>query len=135
MDNFDQIQKMLDCKIWAVVGATDNEEKFGYKILKMMRKAGYKVFAVNPGVDQILGEKCYSSLKDLPVKPDAVDFVVPPKIGEGIVAECAELGINNVWLQPGANADNVVEAAKSKDLNVIYKSCIMVEIRKRDPYA
>lgn len=135
MDSFEQIQKMLDCKVWAVVGATDNEEKFGFKILKMMRKAGYTVFAVNPGVEKILGEKCYPSLTELPTKPDAVDLVVPPKVGEEIVAECASLGIKNVWLQPGANAENVVAAAITKDLNVIHKACVMVEIRKREPYA
>jgi uncharacterized protein len=135
MDTFARIQKMLDCKVWAVVGASDNEDKYGFKILKMMRKAGYKVFAVNPGVEMILGEKCYASLKDLPTKPDAVDFVVPPKVGEQIVAECAELGIKNIWLQPGANADSVVAAATAKELNVIHQSCVMVEIRKMDPYA
>jgi uncharacterized protein len=134
MDTTDQIRAMLDLKVWAVLGATDNEDKFGYKIFKLLKKAGYKVFPVNPGLESVLGEKCFPSLSALPVKPDAVNFVVPPKVGEPIIAECAALGIRNVWLQPGANADNVVNAAKKEDLNVIHKSCILVELRKQDPY-
>ena len=134
MDTTDQIQSMLELKVWAVIGATDNEDKFGYKIFKMLKKAGYKVFPVNPGLEVVSGEKCFPSLSELPVRPDAVNFVVPPKVGEPIIAECAALGIRNVWLQPGANGDNVVNAAKKEDLNVIHKSCIMVELRKQNPY-
>ena len=134
MDTTDQIHAMLSLKVWAVVGATDNKEKFGYKVFNLLKKAGYRVFPVNPGLDSVLGEKCYPSLTALPVKPDAVNFVVPPKVGEPIIAECVALGIKNVWLQPGANGDNVVNAAKKEELNVIHKSCILVEVRKQDPY-
>ena len=134
MDTTDQIHSMLNLKVWAVLGATDNKDKFGYKIFKILKDAGYKVYPVNPGVDSILGDKCYPTLSALPVKPDAVNFVVPPKVGEPIIAECVALGIKNVWLQPGANGDNVVNAAKQAELNVIHKSCILVELRKQDPY-
>ena len=126
-----EVNTMLDLKNWAVVGATDNKEKFGYKIFKVMKEAGYNVFPVNPGISKILGIKCYATLKDLPVKPDAVDFVVPPKVGEQVLRECAELGIQNVWLQPGANADSVVALAKELGLTVVSTQCVMVEIRKR----
>lgn len=130
MDTSEQIQAMLDQKVWAVVGATDNEDKFGYKIFKMLKKAGYRVFPINPGLRSVMGETCYPSLTALPEKPDAVNFVVPPKVGEKIVAECAELAIKDIWLQPGANGDNVVNAAKKAGLNVIHQSCILVEARR-----
>jgi predicted CoA-binding protein len=134
MDTTDQIHSMLALKVWAVIGATDNKEKFGYKVFSLLNKAGYRVFPVNPGLDSVSGEKSYPSLTALPVKPDAVNFVVPPKVGEPIIAECAALGIKNVWLQPGANGDNVVDAAKKAGINVVHKSCILVEVRKQDPY-
>lgn len=134
MDTTDQIQAMLQEKVWAVLGATDNESKFGHKIFKLLKKAGYQVYPVNPGLETVLGEKCYPSLSALPVKPDAVNFVVPPQVGEPIIAECAALGIKNVWLQPGANGENVVAAARKAELNVISRSCILVEVHKRDPY-
>lgn len=120
---------MLQLKNWAVVGATDNTEKFGYKIFRALKAAGYHVYPVNPGITEILGDKCYPALKDLPVLPEVVNVVVPPKIGEQIMHDCFELGIKNVWLQPGANAASVVETAKSLGLNVVDQNCILVELR------
>ncbi len=126
------IEKMLQLKTWAVVGATDNKEKFGYKIFKVMLEAGLQVYPVNTGVQEILGQKCYPTLKDLPVKPEAVDLVVPPRVGEQIVRECAELGITNVWLQPGADTQPVVNLTKELGLTVVDHACIMVELRNKE---
>ena len=123
---------MLNLKTWAVVGATDNKEKFGYKIFKVMLDAGLEVYPINPGVSEILGQKCYPALKDLPKKPDAVDVVVPAKVGETIMRECAELGIQNVWLQPGADAKQVIQVAEELGLTVVHHACIMVELRKKE---
>ncbi|MDF2570581.1 MAG: yccU [Sporomusa sp.] len=123
------VEAMLKMKNWAVVGATDNTEKFGYKIYKSLKEAGYDVYPVNPGVNEVLGDKCYPALKDLPVVPDVVNVVVPAKVGEQIMRNCAELGIKNVWLQPGANAASVVQLAKSFDLNVVDQSCVLVDLR------
>lgn len=133
MDESGKIKAMLGQKVWAVVGATDNPEKFGCKIYKLLKKAGYKVFPVNPGLQTVLGDPCYPTLAALPQKPDAVNFVVPPKAGEVVVGECAELGIGDVWLQPGANAETVVNAANRAGLNVISHSCILVEVRRANP--
>lgn len=125
------IDTILQLKSWAVVGATDNKEKFGYKIYKCMKDAGYTVYPVNPGVEEIEGDKCYPNLESLPTKPDAVDVVVAPRVGVQIIQQCAQLGINTAWLQPGANGDTVIETAKQLGLDVIHDACIMVEIRQR----
>jgi len=125
------IDNMLKLKTWAVVGATANKEKFGHKIFKVMLKSGLEVYPVNTGIDEILGQKCYATLKDLPVKPDAVDIVVPPRVGEQILRECAELGIQNVWLQPGADTEPVIDLAKELGLTVVDHACIMVELTKK----
>lgn len=122
-------ETMLQMKNWAVVGATDNKDKFGYKIFKALKEAGYNVYPVNPGVSEILGCKCYPALKDLPVVPEVVNVVVPPKVGEQIMNNCAELGIKNVWLQPGSNAASVIEVAKSAGLNVVDQNCVLIELR------
>lgn len=124
-----RIQEMLKLKKWAVVGATNNPEKFGYKIFKALQQAGYDVTPVNPGIEEILGVKCYPSLAMLPHLPEAVDIAVSPKIGEGIIETCAQLGIKNVWLQPGADAENVIQKAEQLSLHVVHHACIMVEIR------
>ena len=131
-EDLNLIKNMLESKTWAVVGATDNKEKFGYKIFKVMLEAGLEVYPINRGVDEILGKKCYPSLKDLPKIPDAVDLVVPPRVGEQILRECAELGIKNVWLQPGADTQPVIDLAKELGLTVVDHACIMVELRNKE---
>lgn len=122
------VTELVNKKNWAVVGANENRDKFGYKIYKFMLNAGYNVYPVNPGLEQVLGHKCYASLRDLPVMPDVVDVVVPPKVGEQIMRECAELGIKHVWLQPGADGEQVVKTAEELGLNVV-RACILVEAR------
>lgn len=125
------INEALAKKTWAVVGATDNKEKFGYKIYKFMKDAGYDVYAVNPGVKEIMGETCFPSLEALPVTPEAVDVVVPPRVGEQVLQQCVQLGINIVWLQPGADAASVVQSGENLGLKVIHDACVMVEIRNQ----
>lgn len=124
-------EKMILEKVWAIVGASDNKEKFGYKIFKFMKSNGFTVYPVNPGVAEIEGQKCYASLKEIPEKPGAVDFVVPPKVGKRILHDCAALGIENIWLQPGADTDDVVAEAVNLGLNVVHNACVMVEVRKK----
>ena len=124
----DVMDAFLRMKKWAVVGATDNEDKFGYKIYKTMKEAGYTVYPVNPGVVAISGDKCYASVSDLPEKPEAVDLVVPPKVGEQVIKELASAGIKHVWLQPGANAESVAKLGRELGLEVIDNGCVMKEI-------
>jgi predicted CoA-binding protein len=121
----DHTEEMLKAKTWAVVGASDNRAKFGYKIYKFMVDHGFDVYPVNPGLKEIDGKTCYASLAVLPVTVEAVDVVVPARIGEQVMKDCAALGIKNVWLQPGADADSVVKVAEELQLTVV-KDCIMV---------
>lgn len=124
------ISNMLQAKTWAVIGASDNKQKFGYKIFKCLVDNGLEVYAVNPGVSELLGQKCYASIKDLPTKPEAVDIVVPPRHGEQIIRECAEAGIKNIWLQPGADSEELIKIGQQLGLNVVHHACIMVELNK-----
>lgn len=121
------IQQVLDQKVWAIIGATHKTDKFGYKIYKHLKNHGYEVYPVNPNIDSIDGDKCYSSLTDLPVVPNVVDFVVPEKVGLAAVDECKVLGIPTVWLQPGADKPAVVKKATEVGLNVI-EDCVLVQL-------
>ena len=122
---------LLQCKNWALVGATSNKSKFGYKILQVMRNNGLHVLPVNPGLQEIEGQPCYASLADLPEAVEAVNVVVPPKVALGILEECQRLNISKVWLQPGADTAEVVEKAKALGLQVVYDACIMIELRHK----
>lgn len=129
MDNMEQVKKeMLSKKVWAVIGATPNTEKFGYKIYKKLKNHGYTVYGVNRKGDDLEGDKLYASLKDLPEKPECIDIVVNPKISKIVLEEIKELGIKYVWFQPGTFDEEVINTAKEAGLNVVYNDCVLVAL-------
>ena len=102
------IDKALSQKSWAVIGVSNNPAKYGNKVYNQLKKAGYSVYAINPGLKNIDGDPCYPSLAALPTVPDAVSVVVPPKITEQIITDCIDLGINRVWMQPGSESEEAI---------------------------
>jgi len=126
------IVEFLDRKnVFAVVGASRNPEKYGHQVYKDLRNAGYRVYPVNPNTNEILGDRCYPSLQALPVKPDVVDLVVPPKITEQVVKTCKKLGIKKVWMQPGSEAETAISFCRENGIDIVHGVCVMVERRRR----
>ncbi|MDR3591253.1 MAG: CoA-binding protein [Negativicutes bacterium] len=126
----DKICTFLQQRVWAVVGASSNPEKFGHQIFALLRRYGYTVYPVNPKETVIDGEKCYAALADLPVLPDAVDVVVPPAVALEVTQQCRQLGIERVWYQPGVANSAVITAAGSLGLDFVHGRCVMVESSK-----
>jgi len=124
------IQEFINQRVWAVVGVSLNPEKFGHKVFRNLRAAGYIVYGVNPGGGEIKGQRLYPSLGDLPEKPAVVDIVVPPKVTEGIVRQCAELGLGRVWMQPGSESEEAIRFCQEMRIEVVHGACAM--IRKRE---
>ncbi|RJS80529.1 CoA-binding protein [Candidatus Bathyarchaeota archaeon] len=117
--------------VFAVIGASRDPKKYGHQVYKDLRKAGYKVYPVNPNADEILGDKCYPSLESLPEKPDVVDIVVPPKITEQIVKTCKKLGIRMIWMQPGSESEAAIRFCEENGMDVVHGVCVMVERASR----
>jgi predicted CoA-binding protein len=117
--------------IFAVAGASRDPEKYGHQVYRDLRNAGYRVYCVNPNADEVLGNKCYPSLEALPVKPDVVDVVVPPKITEQLVKTCKKLGITKVWMQPGSESETAIKFCEENSIDVVHGVCVMVERRSR----
>lgn len=122
------LEEMLEKKVWAVVGASENKGKYGYKIYNRLKSLGYKVYPVNPNYEEINGDKCYVNLMSLPETPDVVNMVVSPKHGMKTVEEAAELGVKYLWLQPGTVNDELLNLAKEKGVETI-QACVLVEAR------
>ncbi len=91
-----------------MVGASTDRSKYGNRIFRDLRQAGYTVYPVNSKGGEIEVLRAYPSLADLPERPQVVDIVVPPKMTEEIVRQCAELGLKRVWMQPGAESEEVI---------------------------
>ena len=120
------IKEFMAQKKIAVVGATNNTEKYGNQIFKNLRARGYEVYAVNPNLEELEGTKCYSAIADIPVKVDVVDFVVPPKVTEVTLQECKRLGLNRIWLQPGSESEAAVAYCHENSLKVVHDVCVML---------
>jgi uncharacterized protein len=113
----------------AVIGATDHPAKYGGIIYRDMKAKGFPVFAVNPNRDTVDGDQCWSTVKDLPEKPTIVVLVVPAKEGMKILEDCADAGIRNIWIQPGAFSSQMRATLESGDFEWIAEACIMVRAR------
>ncbi len=115
----------------AVVGATDNPAKYGYVIYRDLKRKGFRVFAVNPRRATVDSDPAYRDLRSLPVKPTLVNVVVPPPVAASVLKESLELGITNVWLQPGAESPENLAFLQENGFNYLANACIMVESRVR----
>ena len=124
------IREFINQRVWAVVGASLNPEKYGHQIFRDLRAAGYIVYGVNPGGGEIEGQWLYPSLTGLPERPAVVDIVVPPKVTEEIVRQCAEMGLGRVWMQPGSESEEAIRFCQEKGIKVVHGACAM--IRKRE---
>jgi predicted CoA-binding protein len=113
--------------VYAVVGASRDPKKYGHQVYKDLKNAGYEVYAVNPNADEVLGDNCYPNLESLPVKPNVVNVVVPPKVTEDVVKTCKKLGIRKVWMQPGSESEKAIKFCEQNGIDVVYGVCVMIE--------
>ena len=133
MASEERIKAFLEKRnVFAVVGASRDPQKYGYQVYRDLKNAGYKVYPVNPNAQEVLGDKCYPSLEELPERPDVVVVVVPPQVTEQIVKACKEMGIRKVWMQPGSESEEAVRYCEESGLEVIYDMCIMVQRRRKE---
>ena len=122
----DLIKEFMAQKRFAIVGATDDTNKYGHEIFKNLKRRGYEVYPVNPRLKELEGTKCYPSLSDIPVKVDVVDFVVPPEITQEILKECKRLGFERIWLQPGSESEAAITYCLDNNLKVVHSVCVML---------
>jgi uncharacterized protein len=113
----------------AVVGLSDNPSKPSNFVPTYMQQHGYRILPVNPLVENVLGERAYASLSDLPVKPDVVNVFRLPRFIPAIVDEMLGLGFENIWVQQGIIHLEAAARAEQGGIRVVMDRCIMVEHR------
>jgi len=116
----------------AVIGLSDDPAKASYVVSAYMQSHGYRILPVNPAVENVLGEKSYASLRDLPLKPDVVNVFRLAKFIPGIVDEMLELGLRHLWVQMGIVNLEAAAKAEAGGISVVMDHCILVEHRRRD---
>ena len=124
-------EKMLAKKVWAVVGVSRKPHKYSNMIYHKLKKNNYQVYAVNPTISEVDGDLVYPSLTALPVKPDVINMVVAPALGARYLEEAKELGITDIWFQPGTHDESIQALSDSLGLQTV-QGCVLVASRK--PY-
>ncbi len=114
--------------VFAVVGVSRDEKKYGRKIYDYLKNLNYEVYPINPNLNMIENVKCYSILSELPKIPDVVVFVVTPKVTEQILIECKKLGITKAWMQTGSESNEAIAFCKENNIEVLHNVCILMEM-------
>jgi len=112
----------------AVVGASSDRSKFGNKCVRAYARRGYQVFPVHPKEEQVEGFAAFKSMADIPIASlDRVSVYLPPAIGLKVLDEVATKQVGEVWLNPGADAPEVVARGRELGLNIV-AGCSIVDI-------
>ena len=131
----DMVQEFLAQKKIAVVGVSDKRDTGCNLNYRKFKETGYQVYAVNPRISEFEGDPCYSDLKSIPEKPDAVFILASPQVTDQIVQQCVDLGVKHVWMhcmmgtKPGlaqsmtSVSQDAVQACRENGIQVIPGSC------------
>ena len=116
-------------KTVAVIGASQDRRKYGNQSVRAHRESGYTVYPVNPKGGEIEGLVVYTAIDEVPVAPlDRVSLYLPPSLALAVLPAIAQHGCRELWLNPGADSPEVVEAARQLGLNVV-QGCSIVDCR------
>lgn len=135
------VEKVLQYRTVAIVGLSRSADKDSYKVAEFLKSKGYRIIPINPNAEEILGEKAYSSLKDLPenlkASIEVVDIFrksedVPPIVEEAVELRKKYGRLKAIWMQEGVVNKEAAQAAEDAGLIVIMDRCMMKERLKRE---
>lgn len=115
---------LIEARTIAIVGASSNPEKASHGIMNRLLGAGYKVIPVNPKETEILGQRAYGSLGDIPEPVDIVDVFRKSEDTPGIADEAVAIGAKVLWLQLGVSNEDAARRAEAGGLQVVMDKCI-----------
>jgi len=113
--------------VYAVIGASNNQDKYGYKVFKDLVEWWYHTVPINPNEKKILGKAVSPTLSDYKWKIDVVIFVVPPHVTEKVLEEVKTLGIKRVRIQPGAESQHAIIFCEKNGIACVHDACIMIQ--------
>jgi uncharacterized protein len=114
----------------AVIGASNVKEKFGNKAVRAYLRQGWTVYPVNPTEAEIEGLKTFPSITDIPGPVDRATLYLPPAVGLGVLESIKTKGVQELYVNPGAESDELMAKAEALGLDPIW-ACSIVEIGER----
>jgi uncharacterized protein len=128
IDDIDGLRRLLlETRTIAVVGLSANWHRPSYFAAKYMLERGYTVIPVNPAYPEVLGQKCYPSLRDIPVPVDMVDVFRKPDDVLPLVDDAIAIGAKALWLQLGVVNPEAARKAEAAGLKVVMDRCVKIE--------
>lgn len=121
------------CHTIAVVGLSSKHHRPSYGVSEYMKKSGYRIIPVNPVEKEVLGEKAYARLEDVPEPIDLVNIFRRSEFVPEIVETAIRLGAKAIWMQEGVMHPQAAERARAAGLKVVMDRCLLKEHRKLDP--
>lgn len=118
-------------KTIAVVGLSGNPARPSHEVAAYLQRVGYRIIPVNPNEREVLGEKAYARLEDVPEKVDIVDIFRRTEEVGAVVESAIRIGAKVVWMQLGVEDGVAAEKARRRGLVVIENACLLVEDRRR----
>lgn len=118
------------CKTIAVVGLSSHVWRPSYGVSEYMQSAGYRIIPVNPNETEVLGEKAYGTLEEIPEPVDLVNIFRQPQYVPEIVEAAIRIGAKGVWMQEGVVHEEAARKARAAGLDVVMDHCILKEHRK-----
>ena len=115
-------------RTWAVVGCSPSPYRDSHGIAALLMAEGHTVVPVNPEADEVLGQRCYPSLYDVPVPVEVVDLFRRSEAAGRHVDEAIEVGARAVWLQLGVIDHSAAERAAAAGLHVVMDRCPRIEL-------
>ncbi len=117
-------------KVIAVVGLSNKPERDSYGVAAYLQSHGYRIVPVNPNINQVLDERAYPSLEDVPGPVDVVDIFRRPEFVPGIVDLAIAMGAKVIWMQEGIAHNAAADKARAAGLRVVMNKCTFKEHRK-----
>jgi predicted CoA-binding protein len=124
-------QILKSSKTIAVVGLSNKRMRPSYGVAQYLQSAGYRIVPVNPNETEVLDEKCYARLQDVPVPVDIVDIFRRSEFVPEIVDAAIEIGARCIWMQEGVIHAEAAERARRAGIFVVMNLCILKEHIKR----
>ena len=115
---------------WAVVGCSPDPRRASHRVGRFLQAHGYRVIPVHPGVDEILGERCWARLEDIPAEEgvEVVDVFRRSELAGRHVDEAIAVGAKAVWLQLGVIDEAAADRAREAGLEVVMDRCPAIEL-------
>ncbi len=112
---------------FAIIGASNNKDKYGFKIYKQLKDLNISVYPVNPREELIQNDKSYDNVFQLPPNVDVLNFVVPPEVSLKVTKSALKENFKIFWYQPGSYNKEVLDLHKDHDTIVIAGQCVLLE--------